>query len=187
MLQRHCFQFLFSAVPNRFKYVRMYAKETLMFPIFSLQFQIIANTVKMHDLDTSFLLFFLCSSKQCQNACIRNILFNVFSAVPNRFKYVRMYALKTSFSKKCLQFQVVSNTGMHNVCFRDIVFIFSLQFQIIANTVNMHDLETSFSFSLCSCKSFQILSSNEYTFSLHTLRTSLFKHFFFLNVLFQNQ
>ena len=66
------------------------------------------------------------------NTFFRDIVFKNFSAVPNRFKY------------------------HNNACLRDIVFIFSLQFQIVSNTARMPSLEKLYSFLLCSFKSFQI-------------------------------
>ena len=59
-----------------------------------------------------------------------------FSSVPNRSKYLQ------------------------DSCLRDIVFLFSLQFQIISDTFRMYALETLFSCFLCNSKSFQI--SSEY-------------------------
>ena len=61
-------------------------------------------------------------------------LFSLFSAVPNRFKY-RQNAPVTA-----------------------LVFIISLQFQVVSNTVRMHHLPSLFSLFLCSSKSFKIPS-----------------------------
>ena len=60
---------------------------------------------------------------------LQRYCFHFFSAVASRFEH------------------------RQNACFRGIVFIFSLQFQVVSNTVRMHVLEILFS------KSFQILFS----------------------------
>ena len=97
----------FSAVPNRFKY-----RQDACFRDIFLQFQIVSNTVTAHALETLF--YFLSLQFQIvstigrrQNAPFTVIVFKIFSAVPNRFKY------------------------RQDACFRDIFFFSSLQFQII--------------------------------------------------------
>ena len=66
----------------------MLALETL-FSFFSLQFQIISNTVRMHALETLFSKFslqFQIVSNSTRMYALET-LFNFFSVVPNRFKY----------------------------------------------------------------------------------------------------
>ena len=104
-----------SAAPNRFKFTRMHALETLFSPI-SLQFQFVSNTIRMHALKTLFLKISL--NFQIVSNNVRMHAFKLFSAVPNRFKY------------------------RHNACFRDIVFNFFSAVQLVSNTVWTHALET---------------------------------------------
>ena len=128
-----------------------------------------------------FFQYFLCSSKTFQivlECMLQGIVFNIFSAVPNRFKYrpnacfidivlifslqfqnvlntVRIHALETLFSKCSMQFQIVSNTvRMHAL--ETLFSIFSLHLRIVLNTVRKHVLETLF--SKCSMQ-FQIVSN----------------------------
>ena len=111
--------------------------------IFFLQFQIVLNTVRMHALETLF-SFFICVPnrfKYLQSACFGDIVFEMFSLVPNRFKHVRMHALETLFSFVSLQFQIISNrVRMHAL--GTLFSIFSMQFQIVSNTIRIHALET---------------------------------------------
>ena len=96
----------------------------------------------------------ICSSKSFQipsQCTIYRPCFCFFSAVPNRLKY------------------------RQNACFRDIVFFFfSLQFQIVLNTVRIHALERLF--SKCSLQ-FQIVLNNIRIHALETLLSSFFLQF----------
>jgi len=88
------------------------------------------------------------------NTFFRDIVFKNFSAVPNRFKYHNNACLRDIVS-----FFLCSSKSFQKreqCIFRDIVFIFSLQFQIVSNTARMQSLEKLCSFLLCSFKSFQI-------------------------------
>ena len=117
MLKRHCFK-MYSSIPYYSNTVRVHALQTL-FSYFSLQFQIVSNIIRMHVLQTLFKKSaFPNLFKYHPNTCLRAIVFPKKSAVPKRFK-------------KC-----------QNAFFRDIVLIFSLQFQIVSNTFSMHTLET---------------------------------------------
>ena len=93
----------------------------------NLQFQLVSNAVGMHALETIYCFHFvLCSSESFQirqNACCRDIVYKIFSAVPNRLKYRQdacfrdiVFILFSSVPNrfKCRQ----------DACFRDIVFIF---------------------------------------------------------------
>ena len=74
------------------------------------------------------------------------ILVFIFSATPNRSNPVTMHNLPSLISFS-LQFQIVSNT----VRIYALETLFSkgfLRFRIVSNTVTMHALETSFS---CAC------------------------------------
>mgnify|MGYP007091752787 CR=1 FL=1 len=99
--------------------VRTHALETL-FSKFSLQFQIISNTVTMLALETINVFIFLWSSESFQIVSERMLYRHCFQGFLSSFKY-RL-----------------------NACFRDIVLFF-LQFEIVSNTVKMHDLKTLFS------------------------------------------
>ena len=91
-----------------------------LFSLFSLQFQIVSNIVRM--------LF-------------RYISFTCFSAYPNRLKYRQNTCFRDFAFNFSLRFQIVSNTvRMHAL---ELSFSFlSLQFQIVSNTVRLHALET---------------------------------------------
>jgi len=87
---------------------------------FSLQFQIVSNTVTMHALEifiSKFSLHVQIVSNSVRMHTVRDIVLIFFSAVPNRFKY------------------------RHNAIYGDIVFMFSLQFPIVSNSVRMLSLE----------------------------------------------
>ena len=54
--------------------------------------------------------------KKCHNAFFKDIIFKKISVVMNRFKHVRMHALETLFSIFSLQFQIISNSvSMYNL------------------------------------------------------------------------
>ena len=78
----------------------------------------------MHHLDSLLSNFLPNRFKYHQNACLRDIVFIVFSAVSNN---LRVHALDTLFSKKI---SAVPNRLKYrqNACFRDIVFIFFLPY-----------------------------------------------------------
>ena len=60
-----------------------------------------------------------------QNACFRKIVFKIFSAVPNRYKYVRMHDLET-FVYDCFSEVTTRFKYRQRACLSDIVFIFIL-------------------------------------------------------------
>ena len=113
----------------------------------NLQFQLVSNAVGMHALETIYCFHFvLCSSESFQirqNACCRDIVYKIFSAVPNRLKYRQdacfrdiVFILFSSVPNrfKCRQ----------DACFRDIVFIL---FSAVPNRfkyVRTHAVETLF-------------------------------------------
>ena len=118
---------------NRFE-CRQNAPFTVLVFIFSLQFHIVSNTIRMHHLPSLF-SFFLCNSisfKIPSECTIYRPCFHFFSASPYRFKYRK------------------------NAPFTVLVYIFFLQFHIVSNTVRMHHLPSLFSFFLCNSISFQI-------------------------------
>ena len=73
---------------------------------------------------------------ESQNACFRDIVFKIVSAIPNRFKYHR------------------------SACFREIVFkMFTDVIRVVSNSARLHALPC-FQNCLCSSKiAFQIASS----------------------------
>ena len=82
--------------------------------------------------------------KKCHNAFFKDIIFKKISVVMNRFKHVRMHALETLFSIFSLQFQIISNTVIMHAL-ETLFSIFSLPFQTVSNTTILHNLETLFS------------------------------------------
>ena len=83
---------------------------------FSLQFQIPSACTIYHPLISKFLgISKSFQLKYRQNAPFTFLVFILFSIVPNRFKLHQ------------------------STCFRDIVFLFSLQFKIVSNTVKMYE------------------------------------------------
>ena len=98
---------MISALPNRFKYRQKSQFTVFLFFFFSLQFQIVSNTVKMHH-------------------------FKIFSAVSNRFKCRQNAPFTVPVFKICAcfflwsykSFQIVYEYTLH------LVFDLSLKFQI---------------------------------------------------------
>ena len=115
------FPFILSAVPTRFKYVRMHALETFPLKCFS---EVTTRFKCRQNACFRKIVFKMFSAvpnryKYLQNTRFRGIMF-ILSAVPNRFKYVRMHDLETFFS---FLFSAVPNRHTRqNACFRDIVF-----------------------------------------------------------------
>ena len=145
LFKKNCIVFkMFYAVPNRLK--SCHCSEWFKrhcFRVFSLQFQIVSNTIRMHVLKTlvsnKILHFPICSNTVRMHALeilfSNNILhFLIFSNT------VRVHVWETLFSV----FSVVPNRVKYrqNAFFRDIVFKQILQFHIVSNTVRMHALET---------------------------------------------
>ena len=107
--------------------------------------------------------------KQCHNARLSVLVFKIFSAVPNRFKYPQN-AIFTAlvfifFLCSSKLFQIPSECNIYRPCFHFILcfsklfqilpqcmlqrhwfHFFSLQFQIISNTIRMQHLPSLFSF-----------------------------------------
>ena len=125
MLQRYCFQFVFSAVLNRFKHFQNAFFRDIVFIFFS------AVPNRFNDRQASectiyrpcFQFFFSAVpnlSKYRQYACLRDIVFKMFSAVPKSF-------------------QIPSVCKLQRHCFYN-VLCSSKSFQLY--TVRMHTLET---------------------------------------------
>ena len=134
----------------------------------SLQIQnIVSNTVRMHHLPSLFsfsYLHFQIILKYHQSASFKDIF--LFSAVQNNFHCRQNACLRDKVFQNLLciikSFQIPSRCLLQKHCFH----FFSLQFQIISNTVRMHVLETLFSkFSL----QFQIVSNSTRMYALETL------------------
>ena len=108
--------FLFSTVPNRFKYRPNAPFAILVF--FFLRFQIVSNTVRMHHLPS-----FFCGSKSFQipSECTLYHPCFLFFCGSKSFKY------------------------RQNAPFTVLVLFF-LRFQIVSNTVRVHPLPSLFSF-----------------------------------------
>ena len=132
----------------RFKY-RQNAPFTVLVSKKFLQFQIVLNTVTMHNFTCTIHVFnFFSAVQNCfkyhQNACFRDIVFIFFLQFKFVSNTVTVHALLT-----LLSFFRCSFKYRHSACFRDIVFKRFLQFPIFSNTVRIH---------LCSFKSVQIHS-----------------------------
>ena len=159
-IYRPCFH-CFSAVPNHFKYLHNAQFTILVFKKIR-QFQIISNTIRRQNARFRDIVFKMFSAvpnclKYHQNACLKDIVFKIFFAVPSRLKYRHSAYFKDIVFIFSQQFQIVSNT----VRTHSSATFFSkgfLQFEIVLNTVRMHSLETLFSKKICSSKSFQLPS-----------------------------
>ena len=102
---------------------------------FSLQFQIVSNTVRMHAWETLFSKSFL-QLQIPSEICLRDIVFKMFSAVPNHFKYRHSACFRDIVFK---MFPAVPHRFKYyeNKCLRDIVF---KKFSAVPNRVRMHAL-----------------------------------------------
>ena len=118
-----------------------------LFSLFFLQFQAVSNTATMHNLPSLFSIFSAVTMRSL--AGFRNIVFKGFLQFQIFSNTVRMHSLETLFKKNCIVFKMfyaVPNRlkfrhfskWFKRHCFR----VFSLQFQIVSNTIRMHALET---------------------------------------------
>ena len=128
---------MFSIFSLHFKY-RQNAPFTVHVFIFTLQFQIVSNTVRMHHLPFLF-TFFFCISKtfQIPSECTIYHHFSFYSQKLQIFlNTVTMHALETLFSSISLQFQIVSKT-MRVHALETLFYFFSLQFQILSECMKV--------------------------------------------------
>ena len=159
----------FSAVPTSRTSFQIALEFTIYCPCFqrfisSSNFKnIVSISVRIHHLSSLLSTFFSAvptsrtSFQIALEFTIYRPCFHYFSAVPNRFKYRQNAPFIVLVFIISLQFQIVSKTvRMHHL--PSLFSFISLQFQIVSNTVRMHALDTLFSLFLCSFKSFQILS-----------------------------